>query len=124
MPVTGDVFVDELPGHVRIRVEGNDPTQPWQMVMTPQAAFNLALELRVKAEDAGHKGNATPVNTTSGAMPQRRPPSNLPSREGQGGPTSNVDGQALSASPARQNAGNTTSSPPLDTSDGLLGDDF
>ena len=115
MPVTGTVFVDKLPGHVRIRIEGDDPSHPWAMVLTPQAAFNLGLELRVKAEDAGHEGNATSITTSSGMMPQRRPPSNVASFEGQAGPNG----------PQRQRKGGSgPTPPPVTPPDDLLGDSF
>lgn len=92
MPSLGNVFIEELPGHLRLVVEGNDPTHPWEMILTAQAAFNLGNELRVKAENLGFKMQ-TPVQAQSKAAPARRPPST----QFRGSGSQNVTGPQSSA---------------------------
>lgn len=91
MSTVGNVYVQILPGHVRVVVEGDDPSHPWELMLNPQAAFNLGNELRIKAEDLGVRLK-TPVQSRSNAPPVRRPPANNGSNRG---PQTSADGNAL-----------------------------
>jgi len=72
----GQIFVESLPGHVRLRIEGSHPSMPWEAILGPQVAFSLGLELRSKAEDLGVHGLLHNATVRSGASPVRRPPVN------------------------------------------------
>ncbi len=123
MPTTGSVFIEILPGHLRIVVEGDDPSHPWELVLPPQAAFNLGNELRVKAEDLQTLMRTT-VRAQSRAQPVRRPPSNQLRGNGQvpaSGPQSSTDGGA----PAPPDSMMPRQPPlPSEQVSTLLGDDF
>ena len=117
--VNGDVFVEDLPGHLRIVVEGSDPSHPWQMILTPQAAYNLGNTLitrglAVQGSRIGH-----PVNATQRAVPARR----APTVQGQQptGPQMSADGG--SPQPPQSFAPSGPTPAPPQAANNLLGDD-
>lgn len=114
--VIGNVSLEDLPGNLRLRIEGADPSMPWLAVLTPEAALALSDGLYRMASAKIGARRQYPAQVQSGAQPLRRPPTPQQRRmNGQGGPQTSADG--ISQQPPGQGQ-------PQPPPDDLLGEDF
>jgi len=90
MSSLGKISVDSLPGNLRLKIEGSDPSHPWLVVLTPEATGILIAELVRVSSQMGFNLQI-PASVTSGASGVRRPPSLIPNRVEGSAPKSSVE---------------------------------